>query len=141
MSRRVPFPFRDHIRKPLHVSRSLLDMFVKEYEEQLVAEYGAGDVDAASYAEGKRQAYEEVLVTLLDVPTAEMTAYWGRTDRPDPATHDLPSPSAVLVTYDQVEAWSGQRLTAEQWDALDEAIPNSSIPEAVATIVGGLSRA
>jgi hypothetical protein len=41
----------------------------------------------------------------------------------------------VRISRAQLEAWAGP-LTDEQVELLDECIPNSSIPDAVATIVG-----
>lgn len=40
----------------------------------------------------------------------------------------------VRITRAQLEAWAGP-LTDEQVDLLDDCIPHSSIPEAIATIV------
>ncbi len=42
----------------------------------------------------------------------------------------------VEVTRDQLEAWAGRELTDEEVTRLDDAIPNSSIPDAVEAIVG-----
>jgi hypothetical protein len=51
---------------------------------------------------------------------------------------DPPAPTyrpGVIISRDQLEAWAGRPLTNEQVERLDRAIPHSSIPEAVATIV------
>jgi hypothetical protein len=40
----------------------------------------------------------------------------------------------ITLTRGQLEAWVGFTLTDEQVEQLDEAIPNSSIPEAISTI-------
>jgi hypothetical protein len=44
----------------------------------------------------------------------------------------------VTLTRDQLEAWAGMSLTDEQVAQLDEAIPNSSIPEAIAVIADSI---
>lgn len=45
----------------------------------------------------------------------------------------------IELSRDQLEAWAGRELSDEEVEALDEAIPNSSIPEAINTIADGLS--
>lgn len=45
----------------------------------------------------------------------------------------------IELTRDQLEAWAGRELNDEEVEALDMAIPNSSIPEAIRTIAEGLS--
>lgn len=46
----------------------------------------------------------------------------------------------ITLTRDQLEYWAGRQLSDEEVEALDNAIPNSSVPEAVAIIVEGLPR-
>ena len=41
----------------------------------------------------------------------------------------------ITVTREQLESWSDYKLTDEQVARVQEAIPLSSIPEAIATIV------
>lgn len=41
----------------------------------------------------------------------------------------------VTLTRDQLESWVGRELSDEEVEALDTSIPESSIPEAVRTIV------
>lgn len=41
----------------------------------------------------------------------------------------------LLISAAQVDQWAGRRLTIDQLQELAEAIPNSSIPEAIDTIV------
>ena len=41
----------------------------------------------------------------------------------------------ILISVEQVDQWAGRRLTTDQLQQLAEAIPHSSIPEAIATIV------
>lgn len=140
MSRRTPFPFRDHHDPLVFESglNDLIDVCIAEYEDALLVEYKSGDVDVASYHEGLRTAYEQVLVTILGIDQAVMDAYWDRGQAPAPAPPELPllaDPSNWLITYEQVEEWTGYRMNAEEWDALNEAIPHSSIPEAINTIV------
>lgn len=45
----------------------------------------------------------------------------------------------ITITRDQLECWAGRPLTEEEVDRLDEALPDSSIPEAIATIVGEMT--
>ncbi|CAL9677537.1 hypothetical protein SUDANB95_07862 (plasmid) [Actinosynnema sp. ALI-1.44] len=40
-----------------------------------------------------------------------------------------------LISKDQAEEWAGRALTDEDMDRLDDAIPHSSIPDAISTIV------
>ena len=44
----------------------------------------------------------------------------------------------IEITRDQLESWAGRELSDEEVEALDTAIPESSIPEAIRTIVEGL---
>jgi hypothetical protein len=41
----------------------------------------------------------------------------------------------LTLTYEQLAAWAGRELSDDEVERLDEAIPNSSIPEAIGTIV------
>lgn len=41
----------------------------------------------------------------------------------------------ITLTIHQLEAWAGRELTDEDVERLDECIPNSSIPDAIDTIV------
>ncbi|KMO69774.1 hypothetical protein [Mycolicibacterium obuense] len=62
----------------------------------------------------------------LPLPTgAELLAMLG-------AALDAP---AQLITAGQASSWAGRPLTADELDRLCEAIPHSSIPEAIGTIV------
>jgi hypothetical protein len=44
----------------------------------------------------------------------------------------------ITLTRDQLNAWTGWDLTDEQVEQLEDAIPNSSIPDAVAEIMEGI---
>lgn len=44
----------------------------------------------------------------------------------------------VQITREQLEGWSGRSLTDDQVVRLDEAIPDSSIPSAIDTLVHAL---
>lgn len=46
-----------------------------------------------------------------------------------------PVDAGVLLTRDRLEEWAQRKLTPGDLDRLDEAIPNSSVPDAVYTIV------
>lgn len=41
----------------------------------------------------------------------------------------------VTITRDQLECWAGRELSDDEVARLDDAIPMSSIPEAIGTIV------
>jgi hypothetical protein len=41
----------------------------------------------------------------------------------------------IELTRDQLEAWAGRELTDEEVEDLDMRIPNSSIPEAIQTMI------
>ncbi len=47
----------------------------------------------------------------------------------------------VEITREQLEAWAGRPLSDDEVARLDEAIPNSSIPEAVEAIVASFDPA
>ncbi|MCH9736829.1 MAG: hypothetical protein K0U78_20135 [Actinomycetia bacterium] len=40
-----------------------------------------------------------------------------------------------LINADQASVWAGRELSHDELDRLDDCIPNSSIPETIATIV------
>lgn len=44
----------------------------------------------------------------------------------------------ITLTRGQLEAWAGRKLTNMEVERLDEAVPHSSIPEAIAVIVDNL---
>ena len=46
----------------------------------------------------------------------------------------------ITLTRGQLEAWAGRELTDEEVEQIDEAIPNSSIPEAIDQIADSLTR-
>ena len=46
---------------------------------------------------------------------------------------------SVTITREQLEAWAGCELTDEEIDAIDDAIPNSSIPNAINEIAAAIS--
>lgn len=48
---------------------------------------------------------------------------------------DLPG---ITLTREQLEAWAGRELADEEVAELDQCIPNSSIPEAIGTIVDNI---
>lgn len=49
------------------------------------------------------------------------------------------SQPGVTLSRDQLEVWAGRELTDDEVDRLEEDIPNSSIPKAIATIVGSFA--
>lgn len=85
MARRTPFNFREHHDPETHTDQTneLIARLIDGYEFWLIGEYAAGDIDAGSYAEGRRETYEETLVDLLNVPQATIDAYWNRTPHPE----------------------------------------------------------
>lgn len=48
---------------------------------------------------------------------------------------DMFGKPTIEITREQIESWAGQHLTDEQIAELEEIIPNSSIPDAIGTIV------
>lgn len=47
----------------------------------------------------------------------------------------------VTLTREQLESWAGRALSDEEVEQLDTLIPESSIPEAISTIVGAMEPA
>lgn len=45
---------------------------------------------------------------------------------------------SITISREQAEYWAQRKLTDDEFEQLGEAIPNSSVPDAVATIVDGL---
>ena len=45
----------------------------------------------------------------------------------------------VIITREQIECWAGRTLTDDEISRLDDCIPNSSIPDAIADIVAGIT--
>jgi hypothetical protein len=131
MARRTPFPFRDHHDPEVHPDQinGLVTTYIEFYESALADEYMSGDIDTASYNEGMRTAYEGVLVDLLGIEADLLDAYWKRGPHAEPPTYELPYTGGnQLISYERVEAWTGRRLNAEQWEALDEAVGKSAAP-------------
>jgi hypothetical protein len=143
MARRTPFPFRDHMESgdAFILEAQEIEDYIQSYEDALLVEYKSGDIDVASFHEGLRSAYEQILVDLLGIDQKLLDDYWGRGEQPTPPVYELPfTGGSPLIDYDQVEEWSGVRLNAEQWERLDEAIPHSSIPEAISVIVDSITK-
>jgi hypothetical protein len=64
-------------------------------------------------------------------------------DNPDHtgADYDNPDFRETLLTPGQVEAMTGEQLDRDQWERLVAAVPHSTIPEALATIVATIKEA
>ena len=71
---------------------------------------------------------------LRPLARAEYEATYGRPYPDDDGEDHYPALVPVILTRYQVDAWAGRDLTCDEVDRLTEAIPNSSIPDAVATI-------
>lgn len=59
-------------------------------------------------------------------------------DHPDPVGDACCAPSGgsgIHLSRGQLEAWAGRALTDDELSRLEDAIPNSSIPDAVWVIV------
>jgi hypothetical protein len=54
------------------------------------------------------------------------------------AHHRLDAEAASLITREQLECWAGRALTDVDLSELDEAIPNSAIPDAIGEIVASM---
>ena len=59
------------------------------------------------------------------------------TSRTTPVTGD--GRPTVIITPEQIECWAGRPLTDDEVSRLDDCIPNSSIPDAVADIVASVA--
>ena len=88
----------------------------REPGEEYVAQNGTFDL---SYPEALAEERRRVDISI---------------DVPKPADSE---PLGVHLTREQLEDWAGP-LTDDQVERLDECIPNSSIPEAIGDIVGGM---
>ena len=51
---------------------------------------------------------------------------------------EINHPTTVTLTRDQLQEWAGRELTNDDIRRIADAIPNSSVPEAIATIVANL---
>ncbi|SDT74204.1 hypothetical protein [Actinoplanes derwentensis] len=71
--------------------------------------------------------------------TSDLRGSWHT---PQAATEFVPvdrfGQLTVEITREQLQEWAGRSLTDDDVYSLDDAIPNSSIPEAIAVIVDGL---
>lgn len=54
------------------------------------------------------------------------------------AEHRLNADVAQLITHEQLECWAGRALDSDDLRQLNEAIPHSSIPDAISEIVAGM---
>lgn len=46
----------------------------------------------------------------------------------------------IVITYDQLVCWAGRELTDEDIKQIEDAIPNSSIPEAISEIAYAITK-
>lgn len=77
---------------------------------------------------------------------ADATGYTPTKSQIDAAIETLTSAAetinnmivGLVLTREQIECWASQPITGEVLERLDEAIPNSSIPEAIGVIVDSL---
>lgn len=83
-----------------------------------------GDIDAAAVLaiHGDLDALEEFALRIL------RNVHGARIH------HTYP----VKISLDQVTEWAGRELTHNELIRLDKAVPNSSIPEAIAVIAGAV---
>lgn len=86
-------------------------------------------------AERGRQAFE-----LANEPEDEWYCEGSRMVYPvSAATPAQDARPGITLTRDQLEAWAGRALSDDEVSELDVAISNSSIPEAIATIVANFN--
>ncbi|WP_194838622.1 hypothetical protein [Nocardia sp. XZ_19_369] len=80
----------------------------------------------------------DYLIRIADL-AAQVALAERTTAPPAPLTTAAPESATPLqlITRAQAESWARRPLTNEDMDRLDTAIPHSSIPEAIATIVDG----
>lgn len=96
------------------------------------------DHHAHGYLRDLRDALDSVLRPLARMEYEDRT---GRVypDGDDDGEDYYPSLVPVILGREQATAWAGRDLTRDEVRRLTDAIPHSSIPEAVATITEGLS--
>ncbi|MFE5342594.1 hypothetical protein ACFQ80_20395 [Isoptericola sp. NPDC056578] len=95
----------------------------------------------------------------LDIDQVEVVTYHGEIDQVPVVQVDAPNGHRVrinlndapiydgdpgtgagvgLVSREQADTWAGRELTDDEWNALSIALPASSVPDAVGTIVDNL---
>lgn len=90
-------------------------------------------------------------VRLSEGPVVELTEQDGQRIRilvdleREPGDGDLtvlsPPPDGILITRQQLDEWAGRPLLDDELDRLRGALPHSSIPDAIGTIVDGFAAA
>lgn len=81
---------------------------------------------------------EDATLPLRPVPAIGMLVYSIRGWHGDVVTQTVETPGHLVITGEQLRWWAGRPLTEDEIKRLGEAIPNSSIPEAIAIIVDNL---
>lgn len=110
------------------MDRYTVDRLIKELTE--ISEAGFGFAFVRIEEEGLGYAGDLIDVnTVLTEGDVTTLTLLGESQHPGIATWQ---------TREQIEDWAGSPLTNEQIARIDEAIPFSSIPDAIAEIAGSL---
>ena len=72
-------------------------------------------------------------------PYSAVTCLVPQESASDPSLASESAERAELITRQQAEAWAGRSLSDDELERLERAIPLSSIPDAISTIVGSLA--
>jgi hypothetical protein len=92
--------------------------------------YGQMDPEGSWPTGGERLFADHVTDEQVDAAAAEVDAMNRRFRERYPNRRSL-----ELITREQAESWAGRALSDDELERLSDAIPNSSIPDAVDTIV------
>lgn len=79
------------------------------------------------------------MVAVMAAVIAPYEALYNGEEEAEEEAPQTPEPLTVTITRDQLECWVGRELSDDEVRALDDAVPHSSIPEAIATIADSLS--
>lgn len=105
----------------------------RELVDQVIQRAAALAAQPQERVQGK--VTEEALTELLE---ALGNVHMQLRDGERATDSDIAVKTPVILTRDQIEEWAGTRLTPCEIERLTNAIPHSSIPEAVGEIVAGI---
>lgn len=106
------------------------------------------DVDGPTPRDAAQAMWDNIMDS--DGPVIALTDHDGRQLLVDlgrePGDHDVsarthtsPSHTEMLLTQTQITEWVGRPLSPEEMQRLRNAVPSSSIPDAIGTIVEGFT--
>ncbi|MFI7641874.1 hypothetical protein [Nonomuraea sp. NPDC049400] len=82
--------------------------------------------------------FDEIMDISRDTRRPSVLFWWAPIAAVDLPPH-LRDRAGIVLTREQLESWAGP-LTTDELETLHEAMANSSIPDAVATIVAAIRR-